>query len=378
VASHYSAQVYRSPPDHELPRTSEERVLDFGYERDIQPTELERRIGREMAPPNGWKVAQLLFSSGQAALHALLMATCKISPRKRPLLVRHLGSYFETAELLQFLQETGLLTLQSSENTETVDICIYEPVGCIPEAQDEDRPGSAKQAAKLVERSRVILCDVTLCRHKFDYRQLLFDVGRGISTPLVAVFRSGLKLDQAGLELANVGIVSVFSQEKADVGPLVGQLRRIRTLGGTGLRFEDINALSVPWFLGRNAARYADRVFENNRSFALSCHKERSLTVQHPTALAAPFSLVEIGDLGKSGYKRFESMLLAEAERREILLQLGGSFGFRGHRFHAIIPTTGRPFIRLAIGARGDTSAKKLPDLFENATRTIVGRSRQL
>ena len=83
----------------------------------------------------------------------------------------------------------------------------------------------------------------------------------------ICVFRvnSGLKLFQFGLELANVGILSVFGRERATVEGLSRRLGEIRTLLDSGLRFADVAALEFPAFLNPAATlEYETAIFQHN------------------------------------------------------------------------------------------------------------------
>jgi len=372
VANLYSIRVYRSPPDHQMPRTSEEHPLDFGYERDIRPMELEARIDASAIATPGWNRAHLLFSSGQSALHAILLAARRSVGTKTPCSLLHLGSYFETEDLVGLFAEAGLLELPSMIAGNQPAIVIYEPVHCTPEGQD----GAATNRTALericgVQGLRVLVCDTTLCRQRFDHARLLALAGAVDPAPLVIMFRSGLKLDQGGLELANVGIVSIFAKAgaTAEAADFAAELRRIRTLTGSGLHFEDINALAAPWFLGDKSHLYADRIFANNGDLARCFRGAGNISLHHPSRqdknAVAPFCLLQRENANAEAYHRLEGEIDIAAKRRGILLQRGGSFGFRGHRYQAIIPSTGQPFIRLALGARQDESSVRIREMLE-------------
>lgn len=64
---------------------------------------------------------------------------------------------------------------------------------------------------------------------------------------LASVFRSGLKLDHAGLELANVGIVQLFVRDgaKIELSAMGVVLERIRALTGSELTLDELAALSA-------------------------------------------------------------------------------------------------------------------------------------
>jgi hypothetical protein len=72
----------------------------------------------------------------------------------------------------------------------------------------------------------------------------------------------------------------------------------------------------------------------------------------------APYIVARLPDAGASDYRRLEAVLTREADRRGIQFDHGGSFGFRLHRFEAVLPDQGmgEPYLRIAMGARAGPS----------------------
>src|SRR5579872_3174237 len=100
AAASSTSRSYRSPTEDELIVTPSGRFHNFGYERELQPDALERRCARFFTPPpTGWSQDHVLFSSGQAAMTAVLALLS--SRQDRPLRLRYDGCYFETSNLLQ-------------------------------------------------------------------------------------------------------------------------------------------------------------------------------------------------------------------------------------------------------------------------------------
>ena len=61
-----ASRFYRSPPAAETTRTATGRNIEFGYERDLQPTYLEERCAAFFGePPIGWSADHIFLSSGQ-------------------------------------------------------------------------------------------------------------------------------------------------------------------------------------------------------------------------------------------------------------------------------------------------------------------------
>jgi hypothetical protein len=103
AASSAANRSYRSPTTAQFVATATGHSTNFGYERELQPIELEQRCTSFFgSAPDGWTVDHALVSSGQAAMATVLHLLDSLKPLgdKRPLSIAHLGAYFETTEIL--------------------------------------------------------------------------------------------------------------------------------------------------------------------------------------------------------------------------------------------------------------------------------------
>jgi hypothetical protein len=366
-----SDRVLRSPRDRDLTVAPDGTAIDFGYERSLEPEALEARCERYAPAPKGWKADHFLFSSGQAAMNALLLA---LSPRgatpTNPPRIRHLGGYFETEELVAMLAAHGMARELAKDGTDHADVLIVEPVYFDRDAQVHlvDIQGALRTHCASAEGCpSLVIVDTTLAGPCFDLERMLpQEMACSEPPPLLARLSSGLKLDQAGLELAGVGIVSLYRHEAQSFAlDPVEKLKKARVLTGAGLGFDAIGALEAPWFLDREFARdYAGAVFENNALLAKRLAETLSdcaglfSQLSHPTLgpgdADAPFVLLQLHEDSPENYRRLEEIIARAAKARQIRFDKGGSFGFRGHRFEAILPEAGEitPFLRVALGAR--------------------------
>jgi hypothetical protein len=175
------------------------------------------------------------------------------------------------------------------------------------------------------------------------------------------VFRlhSGLKLFQEGLELADVGIVSLYGSSAGD------ELRRIRTLQGSGLRFAEVAALELPLFLDPAATRrYESAIFQHNAALAGVAANNPAFAVSYPGGPHhAPFVIFNLPSA--SAYDGLDEKIAAEAAQMSLVFTKGGSFGFRGHRFETVRPDAKPPFLRVALGKRGGCSFESILELFQ-------------
>lgn len=351
-----TARVLRSPTEREIERLAHSRHDAYGYERDFQPETLEARCQAFFGPASsGWTATHVLFSSGQAALAAILLHVAEGRPGK--LKVAHVGAYFETHQLVE-------RACAPVSGTAAADCVIVEPVACDGRFTTHD---PASIAASLTGH-QVLLVDETLSAPATRAPAILRAATAG--GPVVMRLISGLKLLQQGLELANVGIVSVFATDAQRTASHTDGLKRCRTLAGGGLRFVDALALEAPFFLDRAATKaYADRVFAHNAALAqaVTAHNRlfKPLGGVDLAGAAGPYCAFELAAGNRvEALEALAQRIEREAEARGLLIERGGSFGFRGHRFEVIEPETGEPpFLRVALGARDDHSCDGLIEL---------------
>ena len=88
AASSATNGSYRSPLAAQTTRTATGPSMNFGYERELRPIDLENRCRAFFGPiPHSWSEDYAVFSSGQAAMAAVLhlLDTFEFLGAKRPL-----------------------------------------------------------------------------------------------------------------------------------------------------------------------------------------------------------------------------------------------------------------------------------------------------
>lgn len=361
-AHHPADATLKSPCVGDVSRLPDGQRIHFGYERELSARLLETRAPLCYPVPRGWQSLRVLFRSGQAALSCLLHHIAHMHEASAsPLTLHHAGRYFETAALLD-LWPRQVFT-PSGGSLSQVDVLIGEPVHC-------DGQFGLSVPGCLPRARRALLLDTTMVGLQADIASWLacFDGS------FAAVFRSGLKLDQAGLELANVGIVQLFVRDGAtNLAAIADALVRIRDLTGGGLTLDELAALSAPWFLDRAYLQhYTAQVFANNATLARAvgagsklfddgCHS----SLISPSAVA-PFCAIRLRRGDAAAHRRLLHHVEKEVNRRGLALASGGSFGFRGNRYELIEPepNAGEPFLRVAMGFRGGPDRDRIIELF--------------
>jgi len=208
--------------------------LHFGYERDLDVSILEDRGAAYAWPPPGWTSGMIIFRSGQAALASILQFVAATWGDRRTLSVAHVGAYFETMALLDAWPRRSLRPVPAS--VVSADVVIGELVWC---------NGCFAATERLPRARHVLPLDTTIVGPAHDLGPCL--AAAADDCEVAIAFSSGLKLDQAGLELANVGIVRLLVRDGAHrrAAAIAGRLRQLRGLMATGLTLDELSALSA-------------------------------------------------------------------------------------------------------------------------------------
>ena len=341
--------------------------VQFGYERDLDVSMLEERGVLDHPTPDGWTSQRVLCRSGQSTLSCLLHLITSTGAPAAPLALHHAGRYFESKALVDVWPRHIFRRVPAAASV--VDILLGEPVFC-------DGRFGVSDPRSLPRAQHALLLDTTLVGTAVDLSPW-FDRFDGA---LVAVFRSGLKLDQAGLELANVGIAQLFVRDGTTVAA-ADDLRRIRGLTGSGLTLDELAALSAPWFLDRAYFQdYTTAIFAHNAALGSAIGRESAVFEEcsHPSLVSAgaeaPFCAVRLRGGDGAAHRRLLEIVDTEVGQRGLRATRGGSFGFRGHRYELIEPEheDGVPFLRVALGFRGGRTLDGLIALF----RELASRRR--
>jgi hypothetical protein len=379
---------FRSPEHQVDLRLPGGKLQFYTYERSMSADELERAIAAGAARAEGWNDVHVSFSSCMAAvLHILQSCVSMLAPAgTRALQIAHWGSYFETDMVLQYLSSAAMQWRTEADATAPlragdVDILSIEPVRYDWELSSLELDTFIRAWRAAIRRPRIILIDTTLCSFTWPTAAFLSALRDG--RPLLVVeYRSGLKLDQQGLELANLGIVSAYSCDEGAGTPSAEQLavtlRMARGAAGAAPSADAVAALDLPFLFDPAwLRRHAGRVFVNTALVAEKLHGINGIfsRVAHPSLPGrsqplrhAPFVICQLAEDTLEHHALLIGILVEEARRRGIPLTLGSSFGFRGHRCETIIPhlSTNRGMFKIAPGARSGPQLDELISLLSH------------
>lgn len=363
----------------------ESGALTQAYERSAGSSKLESRLG-SCESVDGWTHRSVAFSSGMAALGQTLMTARYASGAPGgDTVIATWSSYFETDALLALQYgEHGFVKLQDIAKIAAElggrrpDILIVEPVRYNWEL-DVTEPSALVSALRDPRTSPTVLVVDKTLSPTWPTRSLMRALSAGGGPQVVFEVRSGLKLDQQGLEIANLGVVEVFVRDggEANADRVTDMLLLARTTTGTGLSRAALVSLDTPFLLDRSwRERHGGAVLMQNAWFANRAADFEGGIIQevvHPSLRGAPgghapFVVMKVAtdDLGDHG--------LLLAAMRELLgekdaaVAHGSSFGFRGTRYETIIPRAADAvgLFKVAVGSRSGPSLGALIDVMRH------------
>jgi hypothetical protein len=388
LAHSFADRPMKSPPHSQsIALPFSKPMENYIYERVIPPSRLEQTCQKRHSPVPGWESQFCLLGSAMGALTILLQVLPRFLKQKgsTPRWDSCVG-YYETERLLRLHAGRGVYIRKYRETGELfervasgkTDILLLEP-----SMYDWNQTVLDQQALidtilqRPKDRPLALVLDTTLLGALFRMEELLTSLAG--SCPLLAVeLRSGLKLDQEGLELSNVGITRLFTREgPAGSGIFAVErwhrhMRSARKIFGNALSLDEMSILDLPWFcdpmrqdayivpIFANNARLATELSGIDGLFARIAHP--CLTGQSGQAWAqSPFVILHFHDRQDRQANRdlLKAVIHQEVQRRGLTVHLGSSFGFRHHRFEIVIPEgyeredgSSRSFLKVAMGHR--------------------------
>ncbi|TAN44381.1 MAG: hypothetical protein EPN26_16865 [Rhodospirillales bacterium] len=391
VAHSFADRPLKSPPH------LEDVALPFGkdltytvYERVLPPTRLEERCESRYPPIPGWEQRFCLFGSAMGALTILLQVLPRFLSAKGeiPRWDSYIG-YYETERLLRLHDRRGVYCRRFGKPGEMfervvsgkTDILLVEPsMYDWDQTVLDPRPLVRAILERPHDRPLALVLDTSLLGPAFRMEDLLEKLTP--SCPLLVIeLRSGLKLDQEGLELSNVGITRLFTRAGEPSGIFATEkwhlhMRSARKIFGNALSLDEMAILDLPWFSDpERLDAFAEPVLANNARLAEALAGVNGLfaRIAHPclSELAdwqwaqSPFVIAHLHDREDTKGNRdlLEAAIYHEVQRLGLTVFKGSSFGFRHHRFEIVLPEgyerpdgSSRGFLKVAMGHRSGPS----------------------
>ncbi|MFB7255375.1 hypothetical protein [Streptomyces nojiriensis] len=380
--------------------------LHLGYERSLPVDALEQKLASQSREPSGgWRRRTVAFSSGMAAIANVLQSlTYMLKPsEEKPIRVDFWGDYFETGALLEYLSGTTMQTRKIAPHDlaavwsgpEPSDVVLIEPIryNWSLDALDVSRLVNGWRRGPV--RTPIIVVDTTLASPAWPTSAFLDALVSPSGAPLVVEVRSGLKLDQQGLEVSNLGVVDIFQHDRAMNSALTLEhveetIKAARGITGACPSAASAAALDAPFLLDDQWTRiHSGLLFRNNAWLAENLADATHGVFQsfaHPSLSEgfgranAPFIVCELRENTLDNHAVLQAVVQEEIERRRLNVVYGNSFGFRTTRFDLIVPrkSEGNALFKVAAGARGGPSLDQFCDVLrEIASYSSMAKLRE-
>ncbi|MBL4748524.1 MAG: hypothetical protein JKY17_07120 [Magnetovibrio sp.] len=394
-----SASYMMSPPHRQRKLLPGDVPVSYPYDRWIKPQDLEQRLDTQSPPPENWQSETRVFSSGMSAITLFLQIfrafghdIFKLPPRS--LQMHWFGGYFEISKALHVLCDKRFQGRKHGDQKKLcaavtaglADLILIEPVAANIQLDVFDMDGFVQAC---IDRPHgqpcVIVFDTSLVGDTFPLERFCRML-KDNPPSLVVNIRSGLKLDQQGLELSNLGLMTLwcpdFEDHRLHLKQIANNLQVSRATFGSGLSQDEYAVLSASFILDRMLfANYCQAVFDNNQRLALALDLVSKSTgsligqVIHPALgqdhdkpwAVSPYVNIHYQSDDHTDRDVLRTVLEFEIHARNLCLVLGNSFGFRGHRFEmGFVPDLKYSSLRIAMGARSGPSVDGIIALFEH------------
>ncbi|EHF1096164.1 hypothetical protein J0S19_002892, partial [Enterococcus faecalis] len=226
----------------------------------------------------------------------------------------------------------------------------------LPKYSGKEGLYTIKEILSFIKKNRdeqiLMIVDNTLYSLSEDIKKIL----ENFPFPITLIFvRSGLKLDQYGLELMNLGIVNVFSNlDNTFIDNLRGILKLIRTVSGGSLSNTNYHILSSNFLDSKRIDLYKKKIIINTSYIANSIDNNEMITVHYSEG--HPFFYITF-NISNYSIKNFFKKIEMFYKKNNSSIHYGTSFGFRQTRYELINKTfefglvnTDNPFLRISPG----------------------------
>ncbi len=359
------SEKYKSPNKKEIWKKS----TKFEYERALYPTLLEKKIKDSILfSPQ----ILVVFHSCMSAIDAILKVILALFTKKDKIYIISLAYYFETISLFKIFYNIKGIKLDILdkildfynllENNSVADVFFVEGMDVNLKEDSLD----VKYINSIIRKRKsnkpvIIIIDTTLINSNFNVHEIFYKLNINL---IIFVVRSGLKLEQQGLELANIGIVEIYTNDsKLPLEKIKNILITARTLCGTSISQTEEKMLLSDLFFCSKTLDYISKIEKNaeriytairdtkRKELNLVCYKEH-----------APFLLLYLIESNLESCINFISRLRKYLNSRKTDVNIGTSFGFRHLRIEIIKHVSYNCIIRISPGVYWGNDCKYLVD----------------
>lgn len=332
VAEH-AVNFDRSPWEGQIPSDLWGNQFKFSYETLLSNDDLPDYFGYDI---KGYQHRTYLFPNGMAAIKGTLDIID--SATTTPLKIYASVGYFETVNYLNMLVNRGAEVKKLSQSDMDANVFIFEPMlyNFTSNLTDEEL-----LITKINESSaplKFLIMDSTMHNVTKIFSRISTKL-KDIENIILIDVRSGLKLDQSGLELTNLGIAVWFINQNSGQFSdfLFDFIQKYKGLSGTNLPFIDLLALAYNHKnldgqdylqpIKNNVSLFINNYSHNNSKYIQEIRYGKGSFFEEK--LMSPFIFFKLNSQKKDDYICFIENIKSHFNREGLFLPFRNSWGFR-------------------------------------------------
>lgn len=360
----YTLEYYKSPEYNQNIKTLNKTPMNFAYERSLKPESLEKDFYINKENYIGFSI---LFNSGMSALMSIYSMTSKLlSPQNKVIKGLTMIGYFESIALLAEYRKTIDLDYLLNDNSipkyslDEYDFYIIEPTRTNLSLDKNNIENFVEEIAKQNNSAlKIIVFDTSLLGTSFDISEILNKL-KHKKNLIIVNLRSGLKLDQQGLEFSNCGLIDIYLSDSLQKLQeyIYSYLVNYRRLSGTGLTFEQVCLLDNSLSFKEN--EYSEKILINNYQFFEKLNAPSGEIIEkiiYPfnkkihSMYRTPYLYLKLSNSTEEENQKLLMILKMSLEHFNLHLPERNSFGFRNLSAEYFMNLEDSSFIfKIAIG----------------------------
>ncbi|QNQ81452.1 hypothetical protein [Lactobacillus sp. PV034] len=329
-----TAPIYKSP----LWNTNVKDLQNYSYHYSYETLLNDEN---DFADLLGYQIKNMtsktfLFSSGMNAISNIL--NCFSSLIKEKLIIQASAGYFETKYLLKILKSMGNEIYTDFTNNVNANLFYFEPIKYDASLSTTDLDKLISRVNQSTHSLKFIIMDSTMHNKTKIFDELKNKI-YNLDNVVLCDIRSGLKLDQEGLELSNLGICSIFvSKNNMNLFQIVKRyIEHYKNLTGANLSFYSL--VLSHYFKGKiKSVEYTQKVKKQIMWASKAITSDSSRIIKRliwrnkriaNENLIAPFLFIELFSQEEEEYLNYIHNFQKFMKKRGTPIDYRNSWGFR-------------------------------------------------
>lgn len=329
----------------------------FNYERALPPNCLEKKYFEQYDIKPRFIT---LYRSGMSAIYASFSVIASLWRNINTICLDVLAYYFETKTIVtayvdnQHFKCRELISprelYDSLENDDGTSLFFIEMMD-VNMRQEKIQVSLIRQALlnRKNKKNLILVLDNTLVFDEFDIMKILEGLPDNI---IIITVRSCIKLEQFGLELSNLGVLELYSNnDKISYDEIKKTFSVFRSVTGLSISYSDEKILLSNIFKKDLIIEYCKGIKDNTRKLYVAIKDLVRTPIKEILYLEnAPFFLITLHKTEQTDYEAFMQKIVDYIKENYGEIVCGTSFGFRHTRIEIISYSENSHSIRISPG----------------------------